>query len=48
MFRKVLEIDIAIFQDLQSFVKGTFLEERWKCFRFFFGKILKYRKLDIA
>ena len=46
MFLKVMEIDNAIFQDLESFGKEVF--QLWKSCGILFGNILQYPKLDIA
>ena len=45
-FLNVMEIDSAIFQDLQSFGKGTFFKMAMGNFGFLFGKILQYHKMD--
>ena len=48
---KVMEINNAIFQDLESFGKGRFFSmtlELWKSFGFLFQKTMEYPKMDIT
>ena len=40
-FWKAMELENAIFQDLESLEKRGFLKWLWKSFGFLFGKILK-------
>ena len=46
--KKFMEIDNAIFQDLESFGKMKFSNWLYKSFGFLLGKILKYPKMDIT